>query len=424
MSKFATTQGVSGLVHFDGYVVNDELASLKIYDQQRILKQMIYTDSTVRAVLRIYKSLLSKAKIELTPKKDENGIISEQAQKQFEFVNSCLSDLEIPFKTSVSSLFSFVWWGWSWHEILYKRRNGWKKDRRQSSKFTDNLIGWRKFDSRAQDTLEKFDFDDEQNVTALVQLDPITANNFTVSREKSIYLKTEPNNNKPNGESVLLGAVKDYLYKAETQKTEQATIRRDVIGLLLMGLPAEYFDPSASAQVKAKKAAYDKMISDIDSGKLAGVTIPNIIDDKGNKQFSVETLGLQGSKTYSSTEVINRYDKAIAMALLADFIFLGHTATGTYELGKGKMTLLFESLEFFLEIVCDELNLAVEKLCVYNNFDTQFLPSFIHGKIQELGLAELTPFIQLLISLGVQFSDEEIDWLKSLAMPKFEDKKK
>ena len=59
---------------------------------------------------------------------------------------------------------SFLTYGWSAHEIVYKRRAGKSKDPRLNSKYSDGPIGWRKPD-RAQETLWEWVYDDEDNLS-------------------------------------------------------------------------------------------------------------------------------------------------------------------------------------------------------------------------------------------------------------------
>src|SRR5450756_257134 len=61
-----------------------------------------------------------------------------------------------------SEILSFLKFGWSWLEILYKRRQGLKPNTpRGSSRFEDNKIGWAGWGIRAQETLYKWEFSEQ-----------------------------------------------------------------------------------------------------------------------------------------------------------------------------------------------------------------------------------------------------------------------
>ena len=67
-----------------------------------------------------------------------------QIKKAAEFVESCLHDMDMPWTDVVGEILSCLTYGWSLHEIVYKRRMGRKRDPRLESKFDDGLIGWQK----------------------------------------------------------------------------------------------------------------------------------------------------------------------------------------------------------------------------------------------------------------------------------------
>ena len=61
-----------------------------------------------------------------------------------EFVESCMEDMQESWTDIISEILSFLTFGWSYHEIVYKRRIGpWEKEPHRRSKYTDGLIGWR-----------------------------------------------------------------------------------------------------------------------------------------------------------------------------------------------------------------------------------------------------------------------------------------
>ena len=88
-------------------------------------------------------------------------------KKAAEFVESCLHDMDMPWTDVVGEILSCLTYGWSLHEIVYKRRMGRKRDPRLESKFDDGLIGWQKLPIRSQESLYKWEFDDCDNLTAL-----------------------------------------------------------------------------------------------------------------------------------------------------------------------------------------------------------------------------------------------------------------
>ncbi len=72
-------------------------------------------------------------------------------------------------------MLSFLDYGWSYFEIIYKLRKGKTDDPTTRSQFDDGKVGWRKFGLRAQDTLESWVFDEaDGGLRGMNQLDQTT----------------------------------------------------------------------------------------------------------------------------------------------------------------------------------------------------------------------------------------------------------
>ena len=61
-----------------------------------------------------------------------------------EFVESCMGDMQATWTDTIRKS-CHPPYGWSFHEIVYKRRMGKTKNRRSSSKYSDGLIAGRNF---------------------------------------------------------------------------------------------------------------------------------------------------------------------------------------------------------------------------------------------------------------------------------------
>src|SRR6266545_4092071 len=71
-----------------------------------------------------------------------------------EFANECLMDMRDSAASGLRQMYSIVWAGWDWHELVYKRRNG-----GNGSRYTDGLVGWAAWALRRQETLYQWDMD-------------------------------------------------------------------------------------------------------------------------------------------------------------------------------------------------------------------------------------------------------------------------
>ena len=101
--------------------------------------EMAENDDIVGAIMFSIEMLVKQANWNIEP-----GGSTAKDREAAEFVESCLHDMQDTWIDTVSEILSFLTYGWSFHEIVYKRRMGRTRDPRTKSKFADGLIGWQK----------------------------------------------------------------------------------------------------------------------------------------------------------------------------------------------------------------------------------------------------------------------------------------
>ena len=82
---------------------------------------------------------------------------SEAAQKEKEFVESILEDMEHTLDDHIAEALSFLSYGFSWFEVVYKRREGLGQNPKKKSKHSDGRMGVRKLACRSPWTIDRFD---------------------------------------------------------------------------------------------------------------------------------------------------------------------------------------------------------------------------------------------------------------------------
>ena len=110
--------------------------------------EMADNDATVGAILFAIEMLMRQCEFHVEPGGD-----TEKDKEAAEFVESCMHDMERTRTDTLSEILSFLTYGWSYHEIVYKRRVGRTASPITNSKHEDGLIGWRKLPIRSQATL-------------------------------------------------------------------------------------------------------------------------------------------------------------------------------------------------------------------------------------------------------------------------------
>ncbi len=154
----------------------------------------------------------------------------QAAIDQAEFVASCMSDMSITWEDFVSSALGFLVYGYSLHEIVYKRRQG-ETDDGTSSMFDDGKIGWRKLPVRAQDTITEWRLDANGGIEGAIQQDPTAGTNVYLPIDKCLLFRTTTRLNNPQGRSILRSAYVSYYYQKRISELEAIGIERDLAGL-------------------------------------------------------------------------------------------------------------------------------------------------------------------------------------------------
>lgn len=266
-----------------------------------------------------------------------------------EFVESCMNDMQNTWIDTISEILSFLTFGWSYHEIVYKRRMGRTKDGRTRSKYTDGLIGWRKLPIRAQETLYQWEYDDEDNLKGMTQMPPPSYNLYTIPIEKALLFRTKSRKDNPEGRSILRNAYRSWYFKRRIQEVEGIGIERDLAGLPVIYGPSDLdIWNTDDEQAQQILNGLQTQVRNIRRDEMEGVVLPD--------GYKLELLSTGGSRQFDTNAIINRYDNRIAMTVLADFIFLGHEQNGSWALSSDKTELFSMACGAFLDIICETFN--------------------------------------------------------------------
>lgn len=341
----------------------------------------------------------------------EQGDASEE---DVEYLESCKDDMSHSWADFVSEVLSMLTYGFSYHEIVYKRRQGRQKDdsKHSSSKYNDGKIGWAKLPIRAQDTLQEWAFDQNTGkVTGFVQLAPPLYKVRTIPLQKALLFRTTSFKDNPEGRSLLRNAYRPWYFKNRIETIEGTGIERDLAGFPVIGVPAAFLSDQAKAEEKAIVEAFKTVGANLRRDKQEYVIMPKAYDEFGNELFTLELMSAGGARAFDTSAIIQRYDQRIAMTVLADFILLGHEKVGSFALSSDKTDLFAVALGTILDTIEETLNrFAIPRLWEMNGWDPAKAPILRHGDIEDRDLATLGTFLQNLTSMGMTlFPDEDLD---------------
>jgi hypothetical protein len=410
--------GLTGLKRSSGHIYEEFLPQLTGYRADGVYKEMRDNDPVVGAILYAIDRLVRQVswRVQAVSKKREDELAAT-------FVDSCMHDMSHSWEDLISESLSMLVFGWSYHEIVYKKRKGPnQKNSKNRSKYDDGLIGWRKLPIRAQETLISWVFDDKGGIMGMRQSPPPYYNLVDIPVDKALLFRTSGHKNNPQGRSILRNAYRPYWFKKRIEEVEAIGVERDLAGFPMMYVDPQIMRSDASDAQKAVFEDYKTLVSNVRRDQQEGVILPSVFDEQGHQLYKLELLSSGGNRAFSTDTIIQRYDQRIAMSCLADFILLGQQQHGSFALSVDKTDLFATSLRTWLEIIRNVFNeFAIPRLFKLNGFDTSRLPSLEFSDIETPPLGELGNYIQVLAGAGVPlFPDDELEnYLRDVAsLPK------
>lgn len=412
MSNDSKEIGRVGQRRYGGIFYEEFLSELRGRKGAEVFTEMSNNDETIGAILFAIEMLVRQASWNVEP-----GGSTAKDREAAEFVKSCMDDMQQTWIDTISEILSFLTYGWSFHEIVYKRRMGRTKDNRTSSKYDDGLIGWMKLPIRSQETLYQWEYDDHDNLIGMTQMPPPDFGLITIPMNKAMLFRTRSRKDNPEGRSILRTAYRSWYFKRRIQEIEGIGIERDLAGLPVITTPEgmDIWDKD-DEDMNAIRAGLEAMVKNIRRDSTEGLVLPF--------GYTFELTSTGGSRQFDTNSIIARYDTKISQTVLADFIQLGHESVGSFALSSDKTNLFSMAICAFLDIICQTFNSQGIPALIDINGDhfagvTDY-PRLTHGDIEDVDLATMATFIKDMTSIGVIIPDESLeDYVRQLGkLPK------
>lgn len=412
MSNDSKEIGRVGQRRYGGIFYEEFLSELRGRKGAEVFTEMSNNDETIGAILFAIEMLVRQASWNVEP-----GGSTAKDREAAEFVKSCMDDMQQTWIDTISEILSFLTYGWSFHEIVYKRRMGHTKDNRTSSKYDDGLIGWMKLPIRSQETLYQWEYDDQDNLIGMTQMPPPDFGLITIPMNKAMLFRTRSRKDNPEGRSILRTAYRSWYFKRRIQEIEGIGIERDLAGLPVITTPEgmDIWDKD-DEDMNAIRAGLEAIVKNIRRDSTEGLVLPF--------GYTFELTSTGGSRQFDTNSIIARYDTKISQTVLADFIQLGHESVGSFALSSDKTNLFSMAICAFLDIICQTFNSQGIPALIDINGDhfagvTDY-PRLTHGDIEDVDLATVATFIKDMTSIGVIIPDESLeDYVRQLGkLPK------
>lgn len=394
-----TVIGGSGLDSLYGNLYDEPVTILSGARGRRTYREMREADPVVGAFMFAIDMLVRQVDWPVNAADD-----SAEAQAWADFVTECLHDMSIAWADTISSVMSFLTYGFSYFEILYKQRLGDTSDPTTRSRYTDGRISWRKLALRPQDTLDGWQLDDDGGVQGMYQRAAPRYDRVLIPIEKALLFRTTAERPSPEGRSVLRNAYRPWYNKKHIENIEGIGIERDLAGLPVARVPLETMLPSATPDQRATFETIKRIVTNIRRDSQEGIVMPSSRDASGNLLYDVILLSTGGTRQFDTDKVISRYDQRIAMTVLADFILLGHEQVGSKALSVDKTQVFGVALGAWLDHIAGIFNShAIPRLMRLNGVPADLYPELDHSDIEPVNLAQLADYVSKLATAGAAF---------------------
>ena len=397
----ASELGRIGQKRYGGFFYEEFLRELQGKRGVETYREMADNDDVIGAILFSVEMLIRQATWSVQP-----GGPEAVDQEAAEFVESCMYDMQDTWTDTISEVLSFLTYGWSYHEIVYKRRCGKNSDARLNSKYDDKLIGWAKLPIRAQETLLQWEYDNSDNLIGMTQMPPPDFGTFTIPIEKALLFRTKSRKNNPEGRSILRNAYRPWYFKRRIQEIEGIGIERDLAGFPVLTAPEgmNIWDEDDPDMV-AIRSGMEAIVKNVRRDSTEGLALPF------GWEFSLVSTG--GRRQFDTNAIIERYDTRMAMTVLADFIFLGHQSVGSFALSDNKTELFAMAIGAYLDIICETFNnQAIPRLINLNGEHFSKItdyPELTYGDIEDEDIEKLAAFIKDMTGVGVLTPDNQLE---------------
>ncbi len=396
--------GNLGLRIFNG-VTQDELKRELNWPQSIFTYKDMSQHSAVNAPITLFENIITKATWIYKP--PENA--TEEEKNQAKIINQMMKDMEQPWGEFVRDVLSSNIFGFSVHEKVYRKRY-----KSNGSLYDDGLIGWKKLPIRAQESIEKFIFSDDGNEIIGVKQnltnsqDPYNRfskrlnNEVILPRSKFMLFRTGKHRGDPFGKSPLRDAYLAWRYLTALEEIEASGVAKDLVGLPVLFMPAQYFSADAGPNEIAIRQYYENGLRNLQMNNQSAMMFPQIFDPETRQaMFKFELMSVDGKKNFDITKIKEYYKTLIFVSLFADILIQGTTTTGSFALGSIKNSLSGAYAERLISNIAEVIqNDLVKQTYTLNNWDVSRMGTFDYDGLEPSDLETFSKAVQRMGATG------------------------
>jgi len=328
--------------------------------------------------------------------------------ERVEFIRSALfEDMDQPWRETISEIHSYLQWGFSLHEIVYKIRDG------INSRFNDGRVGWAKWPIRAQESKQRWQFSENGETLGMYQVAAPSYKEVLIPLEKALLFRTSSHKGNPEGQSLCRAIFRPWYFKKNLENIEAIGAERDLAGLPVIYAPSEVLDADENTPEAETREYLKQVVTNIKNNEQAGLLLPSDVDSESKvPRYKFELVSSGGTKQFDTRKIIQAYNLEILTTLLLDFLMMGHEKVGSFALASSKTEMFSYALGAFLDSDCEVVNRsAIPRLLALNGMPTDNPPRLTHGDIESIDILDVATFLETIAKAGIKITSDQFAYL-------------
>lgn len=378
-----TETGRTGLQEFNGIIRDDFLREFQGKEAYKRYNEMRLNSPIIASGLSALEYIIRKMSWNFSEGEGEND-------PRHELLEDARKAMTMSWNDHISEALSFVWAGFYVCEKVYQRD---EKGR----------ILWKKFATRGQDTIYRWEMDDTGGVEGIVQMAAPKYEIVPIPIEKLLIYRTRMERGNPEGRSLLRPAWIPYYYTKNLQQIEAIGFERDLNGLPVIKLP-EGADTNETTTSDLGKA--QQMVRNLRNDEQAGATLP----------FGWDLVLLSGAgKGFTAlAEAIKRYESRTAMVFFTQSLLLGQDGVGSLALSTDMKNFLITFADAIADIIADTFTkYAIPGLLRLNGYDAEGM-KLEHTPAGDVDVTKVADGLQKMANL-LTWDENDEAWLRQLS---------
>lgn len=370
--------GRMGTPFFNGITADEYNSDLQGQRGIETYDKMRRSDAQVQAVLWVCELPIRSARWAVEPGGDDAKSIEIAEAVEA----NLLEEMSITWDDFLRHALLMLPFGFMVFEKVWERRDG--------------GLRYRKLAPRMPASIDKWDMELDGGLKGVQQL--VWANG-TFERpyipiEKLLIFTNRKEGANWAGMSLLRAAYKHWYYKDNMYRVDAIAMERHGVGVpyVKMGAEAAVEDYEEAADILQSLHAHERSY---------------VVGKHCWEEFSMVGIDRPTQSVVSLKDSIQHHDVMIARSILAQFINLGSTETGSYALSEDQSSFFLMALQAVANQITDVMNTYAIKPLVNVNWGPQDkYPRLTYSKLEQRDLFTYGDAIQKLISSGAIVVDE------------------